>query len=1503
MQQINTYYNYVGATFRNKLYIPLVKGSTADSGAIAYNNKHLWLKNDTGWVELHFKQLNDSAFVWAGDTITIHGGGSSSSLTNLGDGYKVLVPGVGLKTLETGSTSWFGIDSSTYTDKIRLVVDPQVGYGLRLAPVTDVMSVDTTTGNHVVTTAQLRDSSIAIRSAIGGGSGTPGGSSGQIQYNNAGSFAGDAGITYNATQKKLTADSATFKKVRPDTLVRQVTGFYNKDTIYWFGDSHTEGIGASYGWRRYSTQVSNFLGYVEKNFGVGGTAMQGNSTIIPNIPHYSASTPGSYLVINFGTNDAIFRDGAPGSWDTTSFKIAYGAWIDTAIARGWPLARIKVIQLEKSQLPGVQVEFIDYKNATRTVALSKGVGFIPMWDLMVANAGDAFVGPDGYHPNDEGYDFTSSVLIGALRGSVKNDNQVVAINDVAEFQTIVTRNLDSASNNTRVIGVDSLGKQVVFKSNAFVSNNSSTAIPDAASISIANMGYSGTAWRSSRLELPGNGSARDLGVAGSQLWNDGTGLHIISYDWPGGVGRQVKINDFGGQVVIGNTSAVTSVQLTVGGSVIARSGSVHASGSFTGGGTLTTTQLYITGGLGGLQAYNHNTSSVVDQTFQGFGGNTIVGSHTSLGSYKFQVNGNSIFSGGKVNITGNITQNNQGASGVVLSTADATYTDNNTGINGTVAMVSGVTIGQATLAAASTGVTYTTAPSLYIKGPTLPGTNVTITNPFALYVATGKVRLGDVSTGSSSDSLVTVVNGVPGKIAPSSLVPALSRYSIAVGNSSNQSASSDAKYIDSIKAIQVKNVLSNVHVRAGDSAYLFSPRLTSYFFGDSQFDGSAIVPKWYRFTTRVANGLNHIEKNFGIGGTKLVSSTAGDSALSERTFLFPTYNAATDGYIFIGYGTNDAADLTEDTATFRSTLNSSLTTLNTTSSWPLNRIVVIPPGYMLHANSTIQARAVYIWQICMDAAAKKGVRFVDTRTAQLNAGGKSTLRFTTDSLHWNNQGAQAIALATLDTLGARNGDVTANGNLYGRSLQIKAYPNNGQTIYTQAAVITPFITVLDSNNVELMVARASKGSSTATQSLGIGAGALAKQTTADANTAFGAALQLVTSGNNNTAVGNTTLAQNVTGADNTAVGKGALGTYTGSSNTAVGVDALAFTQGSGIQNTAVGYRTLRANLTGQSNTGMGFAALEASTGSENTAFGMSALRANTSGNENMAIGSFALRQNTTGTSNSAFGNHSLISNTTGNGNTGLGAFSGDSITTGKYNFAGGFYSLHNLKTGDWNIALGDSSALGLASGSYNIIFGRTDVSATQSNMLWFSPGRNDYRIYSPSTSLLGIGTNNPTQMLDVNGKTRIRTVDNGSPTDTILTINEGVIEGVTREALTNEYIVTVNTTNTTPVVAFTLPTLDGTKYRLDVTCQGVTLDGMSSVEGLIKRGGLKDASGVLTLGTSTPYGSLEYIGALTTASFDITNSGTDIVVRAIGEAATNIQYKFTIKVHRNAVAL
>jgi len=180
----------------------------------------------------------------------------------------------------------------------------------------------------------------------------------------------------------------------------------------------------------------------------------------------------------------------------------------------------------------------------------------------------------------------------------------------------------------------------------------------------------------------------------------------------------------------------------------------------------------------------------------------------------------------------------------------------------------------------------------------------------------------------------------------------------------------------------------------------------------------------------------------------------------------------------------------------------------------------------------------------------------------------------------------------------------------------------------------------------------------------------------------------------NTAEGTNALNSVTTGVGNVAVGWYSLFSNTdGSFNTALGAGTLLFNVGdqsmrAGIHNTAVGTAALLFNTTGAVNTALGALALENNNeGGENTATGAGALQANTAGTFNTASGAFALHENTIGNFNTAIGFNALLNSGTGSNNTAI----------------GGAALLNN--TGGGNTALGDVAGLNLTTGNNNVCIG------------------------------------------------------------------------------------------------------------------------------------------------------------------------------------------------------
>ena len=198
------------------------------------------------------------------------------------------------------------------------------------------------------------------------------------------------------------------------------------------------------------------------------------------------------------------------------------------------------------------------------------------------------------------------------------------------------------------------------------------------------------------------------------------------------------------------------------------------------------------------------------------------------------------------------------------------------------------------------------------------------------------------------------------------------------------------------------------------------------------------------------------------------------------------------------------------------------------------------------------------------------------------------------------------------------------------------------------------------------------------------------------------ALQNLTSGVANTAVGWYSLFTDTSGSYNTAVGAGALDLNTGDNNTATGAAALLLNT-AGHDNTANGVSALALNNTGSNNTAIGDNALFSNTnGQSNTAVGFDALFNNTAGvantpngfagSNNTAVGSDALFNNTAGVANTAVGWNALFDNTTGNYNTAIGLLALSNSTSGVNNVALGFYAGNGVITANNVICIGTEVA-------------------------------------------------------------------------------------------------------------------------------------------------------------------------------------------------------------------
>jgi hypothetical protein len=181
------------------------------------------------------------------------------------------------------------------------------------------------------------------------------------------------------------------------------------------------------------------------------------------------------------------------------------------------------------------------------------------------------------------------------------------------------------------------------------------------------------------------------------------------------------------------------------------------------GATATATTKAINIGVGGLAGSTTTiaigpvtaTTAAGTVTFNTATTVAIANTGASALSVAGNITGGNLNTGGLISVTGNITSAdfaqfanviitgarsaNINVAGVGIRTVASTYTDNTTAASGTAADNHINVLSTPTLAATNLTVTSTRAATLYIAGAPAAGTNMTITNAYALYAAAGNV--------------------------------------------------------------------------------------------------------------------------------------------------------------------------------------------------------------------------------------------------------------------------------------------------------------------------------------------------------------------------------------------------------------------------------------------------------------------------------------------------------------------------------------------------------------------------------------------------------------------------------------------------------------------------------------------------------------------------------------------------------------------------------------------
>ena len=175
------------------------------------------------------------------------------------------------------------------------------------------------------------------------------------------------------------------------------------------------------------------------------------------------------------------------------------------------------------------------------------------------------------------------------------------------------------------------------------------------------------------------------------------------------------------------------------------------------GGNLNATGLSLSGNVVSGLSMVTNITTTANIT----GGNILYGSGVISGTGN--VTTGNIISAQHV-VTGSVSNPSWTTTGIALRSVASTYTDSSTLASGTAASNHVHVLAQPTIAGANLTQTTTAAATLYIAAAPANGTNMTITNPYALYVAAGNVTaVANVAGGNLlTAGLVSATGNVTG---------------------------------------------------------------------------------------------------------------------------------------------------------------------------------------------------------------------------------------------------------------------------------------------------------------------------------------------------------------------------------------------------------------------------------------------------------------------------------------------------------------------------------------------------------------------------------------------------------------------------------------------------------------------------------------------------------------------------------------------------------------------
>lgn len=205
----------------------------------------------------------------------------------------------------------------------------------------------------------------------------------------------------------------------------QETYRQEREISVFFGDSITEGLGASTQSQRWSTLVAKRQNLFENNQGISGTVLQNSSPLLPNNGRnrYQSdiiSHSPRYVYILYGLNDLRYDNEL---FSVLNFQNDLGEVVAGIIASGVRPKNIVIGSPPYINPSGYSHYFPynagsiekhkQYRDATRVIANKYKTKWVDIYQKMIDKGGNVLVSGDLIHPNNEGHQVISNAMLNA----------------------------------------------------------------------------------------------------------------------------------------------------------------------------------------------------------------------------------------------------------------------------------------------------------------------------------------------------------------------------------------------------------------------------------------------------------------------------------------------------------------------------------------------------------------------------------------------------------------------------------------------------------------------------------------------------------------------------------------------------------------------------------------------------------------------------------------------------------------------------------------------------------------------------------------------------------------------------------------------------------------------------------------------------------------------------------------------------------------------------------